>query len=107
MARAFKRTNPFYALLVVFGIAFTITAAAYFVMALRGNKTRTAGVGYADSEPPRGLLVFLDRHGVTLMAGELGLLALATWGAIGTDHWWSARRGPDSRATNSSATLKS
>ncbi len=98
MAPGRKRTNPFYALLVVFGIAFTITAAAYFVMALRGNKTRTTGVGYAEDESPRGLLVFLDRHGVTLMAGELGA---ARARHLGRDRHGSLvvrRPSPDSRA---------
>jgi hypothetical protein len=84
VARGRKRANPFYALLIAIGIAFTITATAYFVMALRGNKSRTA-----EPEKPTGLLVFLDRHGVALMTGELALLALATWGAIGTDGWWT------------------
>jgi hypothetical protein len=103
VARVRKRTNPFYALLIVVGIAFSITAVAYFVMALRGNKSRTAGVGYVQAEPPQGLLVFLDQYGVKLMAGELGLLALATWGAICTDHWWTAAPRPESSTDDRSA----
>ncbi|HVU90522.1 MAG TPA: hypothetical protein VHD36_24585 [Pirellulales bacterium] len=96
-----QRTNPFYAALIVVGIAFTITAAAYFVMTLRGNK-RWSAVREAQSAPAEErhfLLVFLEQHGVTLMAGELGLLALATWGAIGTDHWW---KGSHSSISNPS-----
>lgn len=89
MARGRKRANPFYALLVLVGIAFTVTATAYFVMALRGHKDRSA-----DQDARPALLVFLDRHGVTLLTGELTLLALATWGAIGTDHWWTASGTP-------------
>jgi len=86
-----KRANPFYALLVVVGIAFTITATAYFILALRGNQSRRAQLDNSSS-----LLVFLDRHGVALMMGELALLTLTTWGAIGTDHWWTGKRGEPS-----------
>jgi hypothetical protein len=94
-----QRTNPFYAALIVVGIAFTITAAAYFVMTLRGNKSWPGPrqAQSAKTEEPHGLLVFLEQHGVTLMAGDLGLLALAAWGAIGTDHWWSGSKSSPPR----------
>ncbi len=82
-----KRVNPFYALLVIVGIAFTITATAYFILTLRGSQGRQAKLDNSSS-----LLAFLDRHGVSLMVGELALLALCTWGAIGTDQWWAGRR---------------
>ena len=90
MARRRPRTNPFYILLVVIGIAFTVTACAYFVMALRGSGTggllgRAAEAG----ESAQVLLEFLDHHGLRLMVGELVLLALATCGAIFTDGWWN------------------
>jgi predicted small integral membrane protein len=94
-----QRTNPFYAALIVVGIAFTITAAAYFVMTLRGTKSWPPArqAKSAKSEDRHGLLEFLEQHGVTLMAGELGLLALATWGAIGTDHWWTGNKSSATR----------
>lgn len=82
--------NPFYVLLVIVGIAFSITAFAYFVMTLRD--AQAAGV-----VDPKGagapLLAFLDRYGTMAMAVELVLLALATVGAISTDRYWMRRGG--------------
>lgn len=80
--------NPFYALLVIVGIAFSITAFAYFVMTLKG-----AQPGGGDGEGPAGaaLLAFLDDHGAAAMAIELALLAVATVGAIATDRYWMRR----------------
>ena len=83
MARGRQRTNPFYALLVAAGIAFSVTATAYFVMALKGNDC-AAAVAVRDSP---GLLAFLDRHGAKLLTAELLVLGVATFGAIGTDNW--------------------
>ena len=88
MARRRHRTNPFYILLVATGIAFTVTACAYFVLALRGSGG-LPGRATAAGESPQVLLDFLHRHGVRLIVGELVLLAAATCGAIGTDSWWS------------------
>jgi hypothetical protein len=105
-----SRTNPFYVLLVIFGIAFSLTACAYGVMAFRA--VRGAGItsshehrdtSHRSSDPsgptsdrpatetPAGeaLLKFLDEHGALLLGVELVLLALATFGAIGSDGYWS------------------
>lgn len=80
--------NPFYVLLVVFGVAFALTACAYSVMTFRAVR-----VPSIDDESVGGaaLLDFLDRHGGQLMAGELALLAASTVGAIGTDRYWMRR----------------
>jgi hypothetical protein len=97
-----SRANPFYVLLVIFGIAFSLTACAYGVMAFRAvrgavfESDRRAAYGVnamsdaTASESPAGkaLLRFLDEHGAFLLGVELGLLALATIGAIGTDGYW-------------------
>lgn len=80
--------NPFYVLLIVAGIAFSITAFAYFVMALQGAQGR----GGAASPAGAALLEFLDDYGAIAMAAELALLAVATVGAISTDRYW-IRRG--------------
>ena len=98
MARGRQRTNPFYVLLIAIGVLFTLTASAYFVLALHGNAALAA-------EPPRldGLLGFMDRHGAQLLVIELGLLAAATCGAIGTDHWWTAAPRPESSTDDRSA----
>lgn len=76
-------TNPFYALLVVVGVLFVITAFAYFTMTLRQS--------HAGDSPPSGLVDFLARHGLWLLVGELVLLAIGTFGAIGTDDYWTRR----------------
>lgn len=95
MARSRRRTNPFYVLLVAVGMAFTVTACAYFVLALRGDARRRQ-----NTEPPGQLMVFMDRHGVSLIVGELLLLALGTVGAIATDSWWTAREGNSAPPTS-------
>ena len=78
--------NPFYAVLIVVGTVFAITACAYGMMAV--VKLEPAGDGVS---PTGGLIGFMDRHGVTVMMVELGLLAVATFAAIGTDDYWTRR----------------
>lgn len=91
---AHKRSgfNPFYVLLVVLGIAFTLTACAFVVMMLKALHPD------ADQAAPQGrsLLAFVDRHGTALLTGELLLLALATVGAISTDRYWMRRNAKPS-----------
>jgi hypothetical protein len=41
--------------------------------------------------PEGGLVAFLDRHGMTLMMVELGVLAVVTFATIGTDGYWTRR----------------
>jgi hypothetical protein len=71
--------NPFYVLVVVVGVAFTITACAYGTMAYRAIASTEA--------PTSGLMVFLDRHGVQVLAVELVILGAATMGAIWLDQF--------------------
>ena len=114
MPKMRSRTNPFYVLLVIFGIAFSLTACAYGVMAFRAVRVaefaslqepstidgRMDGRWSSSLEPtsdrpatetPAGksLLTFLDLHGAQLLGVELVLLAVATFGAIGTDGYWN------------------
>jgi len=79
--------NPFYLLLIATGIAFSITAFAYFVMALKDAQAP----GVAATPAGLALLDFLDDYGVIAMAIELALLAAATVGAISTDRYWMRR----------------
>lgn len=89
MAKKTSAVNPFYVLLVLAGIAFSLTACAYGVMTLRAVR----GAGPVDLPASAGerLLVFLDAHGAWLMAAELATLGLATFGAIATDQYWMRR----------------
>lgn len=92
--------NPFYVLLVIIGIAFSVTACAYGMMTVRAARSDTAQRGEATS----GMVTFLDRHGASVMAGEIFLLAVATFAAMGTDRWQANRR---KNSTQSSAAAQS
>lgn len=84
MPKPRQSANPFYALLLVVGITFALTACAYFVMALRG----------ANPGPPlpaHGLMALLENHGLLILMSELGLLSVATLGAMLTDEYWMRR----------------
>jgi hypothetical protein len=87
MASAKKAVNPFYPLLLVVGFVFAVTACAYGVMAV--NLLSPAQV--MRGVPESGLLAFLDRHGMSLLLSELGVLGVVTFAAIGTDDYWTRR----------------
>jgi hypothetical protein len=72
--------NLFYPVLGIVGFAFTITAASYCVSVLRGVRPETA------RHEPHALQQLMDRHGTSILVGELVLLAIATVGAVGLDH---------------------
>jgi hypothetical protein len=74
------RRNLFYPLLGIVGFVFTITAASYCVSVLRGIRPETAG------QEPHALQQLMDRHGTSILVGELVVLAIATVGAVGLDH---------------------
>ena len=99
MSRKHSAFNPFYALLVVLGIAFAVTACAYSVMTLRA--VRPPPDDETNGSP---LLEFLDKHGASLMAGELALLAAASVGAIATDRYWMQRAYDEHQAKRSKQT---
>ena len=80
-----KPFNPFYAVLVVVGVAFVVTACAYGVMTVRGLDPHAADEG--------GLVGLMDRHGLSILVAELVLLGVLTVLAIGTDNYWTARTG--------------
>jgi hypothetical protein len=83
-----KSANPFYALLVIAGVAFVVTAAAFCVMAYREREPVKAG------EPPlpaHPLMVWMSQYGETALVAELAVLGIGTIGAIGTDDYWQRR----------------
>ncbi|HQU45012.1 MAG TPA: hypothetical protein PK867_19505 [Pirellulales bacterium] len=92
MAEKRSAINPFYVLLVVFGIAFTLTACAYVVMMLKALHPEAGPAPQGGS-----LLDFVDRHGTALLTAELLLLALSTVGAISTDRYWMRRQSTSHR----------
>ncbi len=75
-----KPVNPFYAVLIVAGVTFALTATMYGVMTVRNLDARSA--------EPEGVIAFMEQHGLTLMIVELVVLAGLTFAAIGTDDYW-------------------
>jgi len=43
------------------------------------------------STPPHALERLMDRHGITLLAGQIVVLAIATVGAVAIDHFEGER----------------
>ncbi len=91
-----RRINPFYVILVLAGVAFAVTACGYGVMALQQMQANpyapTAAADLNASPDGRSMQAFIgffDQHGVSLMIGELVVLGLATFAAIGTDRFWT------------------
>jgi len=83
------RPNPFYAILGIVGFLFTITATSYCLFVLRGVRPESL------STPPHALERLMDRHGITLLAGQLAVLAIATVGAVAMDHFEGERQKRD------------
>jgi hypothetical protein len=82
-----KSANPFYAVLIVVGLVFVITAAAYGVMATRESRAAISGEPVAD----HALMRWMHDHGNTALLTELVILGAATFGAIATDDYWQRR----------------
>jgi hypothetical protein len=95
-----KPLNPFYPLLVIAGTAFCLTACAYGMMAMRELRPEhvagmpNAADGTANpkaSERPHPLAGLLSGSGERLLLGELALLAVFSFLAMGTDGYWTRR----------------
>lgn len=70
---------------MVAGTAFALTACAYGVMTVKMLDPTKLGA----DEQTQFFVKFMDEHGVNIMLVELGLLAICTFAAIGTDGFWS------------------
>lgn len=84
-----KPFNPFYFLLALVGIAFCVSASAFGLMTLRQSRAPQAVLLEDAQTPVHPLMKLMDRHGMKILMGELGLLAVFTFGAIATDQIWS------------------
>jgi hypothetical protein len=82
-----KGANPFYVMLAIVGVVFVITACLYGVMTVR----MLDPAGQPQQAGGAELIVFVDRHGATALAIELGVLAILTVLAISTDGFWTRR----------------
>ena len=100
-----KSSNPFYLAVVVFGVAFAVTASAYGVMMLVAIRQGNAPIAVATPSPSvrHPMMSFMEQHGVPIMLWELGLLALATILAITTDIKRQRRALADETAGDSAA----
>lgn len=87
-----KAFNPFYALLVVVGVLFTVTACAYGVMTVRDLRATTLP---PEDAPGEALMEQVRQHGFMALMVELGALAVATVGAMATDEYWERRAARD------------
>jgi hypothetical protein len=82
-----KWKNPFYTLLIPVGMVFVITVFAYGFMAfMEVNATNLEARAHINQP----LFTWLDEHGLRLVLWELGVMAMLTVGAIGTDSWWTS-----------------
>jgi hypothetical protein len=92
VARQEQPFNPFYAALVVVGVAFTITACAYALLMVRAAQPVSSdSADFASTAEETGLMKLLDTRGMEILGVEVLLLALATVGAIGLDQYRSSR----------------
>ena len=80
MGKTKEPVNPFYALVLLVGVAFAITTFAYATMAYRATAPAAAEI-----DQRSGLMSMVDRYGVRTMGVELGLLGVATFGAMWLD----------------------
>ena len=92
MAKRKQPFNPFYVLLVIVGVAFTITACAYALMMVRATQPeRNYAAEFGRSDKEGGLMMLLDERGMEILGVEVLILAVATVGAIGLDQWRGGR----------------
>jgi|APCry1669188879_1035177.scaffolds.fasta_scaffold36026_2 hypothetical protein len=80
------RPNPFYAILGIVGFLFVVTASSYCLFVLRGVRPESVATA------PHALERLMDRHGITLLAGQIAVLAVATFGAVAMDHFEGERQ---------------
>ena len=91
------RRNPFYVLLVISGLAFTITACAYGVLTVKQlRRYETSDVVMRRDEE---FISFMRQYGTTLLVGELIALGMLTCAAIGLDRYFEPDV-PRSRASS-------
>ena len=94
MRRSLKAANPFYVLLIIVGLSFALTATAYVVMAFREARSREDAIeanSVVAASDENQLMICMRKHGDSALLIELGVLAVCTFAAIGTDSYWQSR----------------
>ena len=87
MAKQKKPLNPFYPLLVIAGVVFTVTACAYGVMMYLVSVD-------AASLPTSRLMQWMSQHGTMLIIVELAVLIFTSLAAMATDGYWTRKNQP-------------
>src|SRR4029077_8518326 len=98
-----KSANPFYALLIIAGIGFVVTAAAYCVMAYR---EREAVKSAQPPGPEHPLMVWMKQNGEMALVAELAVLGVGTIGAIATDDFWQRRANAERKEQDWNTNLR-
>jgi hypothetical protein len=98
MAKPKEPFNPFYPVLVAAGIVFLITACAYGVMAFRDVRAAASM-----ETTPNALMLLMQDHGGKLLGGELVVLALSSFAAMGVDQYRSRDAAREFRANRLAA----
>jgi hypothetical protein len=87
-----KTFNPFYPLVVLVGVAFTVTACAYGWMVYISRQHDPQAIAAAQDSK---MLPWLREHGETLLMGEVVGLVVVSVAAMATDRYWSGRETPN------------
>lgn len=96
MPGPFRSRNPFHPVLLATGSAFALAACSYCVMILKQLAARAESQSSPAADP---WLAWMDRHGGTMLATALAMLAAAAL----ADFLWEtlrARRHDDSTVNN-------
>lgn len=80
-----KPFNPFYFLLAVVGVAFCVSASAFGLMTLRQSRAPQAVLLEEGPNEVHPLMKLMDQHGMKILLGELGVLAVFSFAAMATD----------------------
>jgi len=83
-----KPANPFYALLVMAGVALAVTGCIYAIVLSRAHHPAMAAATHTAEHP---LFRLVDRHGTTVLLVELAVLGGASILAMATDRFWTRR----------------
>jgi hypothetical protein len=74
-----------YVMLLVAGIAFTVTASGYAILTVRASPQYRRAVA---GRPPSRTAAFLSRHGDRMLTAELAVLVGASLGAVAAHGRW-------------------
>lgn len=101
-----KPFNPFYFLLAVVGVAFCVSASAFGLMTLRQSRAPQAVLLEEQQNEVHPLMKLMDQHGMKILLGEIGILAVFSFAAMATDQIHSNKQARE-EAMAKAATIDS